>query len=97
LQGHGPLLILTLDADPRPSETLESAGEVAKSPGATVATTGILLPAFVFVAASAPVIPRLRRSLWWPTSTALMLRFRVNSAWLVLGGAVIGWIVKARS
>src|SRR5262249_10357960 len=31
--------------------------------GALVATVGIFLPAFVFVAASAPLIPRLRRSI----------------------------------
>lgn len=32
--------------------------------GALVATIGIFLPAFVFVALSAPVLPRLRRSRW---------------------------------
>ncbi len=32
--------------------------------GATVATAGIFLPAFVFVAASGPFVPRLRRSRW---------------------------------
>jgi len=31
-------------------------------PGALVATVGIFLPAFVYVAASAPILPRLRRS-----------------------------------
>ncbi|HEX6629488.1 MAG TPA: chromate efflux transporter [Gemmatimonadaceae bacterium] len=94
--------------------------------GAAVATLGIFLPAFVFVALSGPLVPRLRRS---PTAAAvldgvnvaslalmavvtwqlgraalvdpltvvlaalagvLLLRFRVNSAWLVLGGAVVG-------
>jgi chromate transporter len=94
--------------------------------GALVATLGIFLPAFVFVAATAPLIPRLRRS---PTAGAfldgvnvaslallvvvtwrlarvalvdvpaaalaacaavLLARFRVNSAWLVLGGALAG-------
>ena len=94
--------------------------------GAAVATAGIFLPAFVFVALSGPLIPRLRES---PTAGAvldgvnvaslalmavvtfelartafvdpvtvvlgvaaavLLTRFRVNSAWLVLGGAVAG-------
>ncbi len=94
--------------------------------GAVVATVGIFLPAFVFVALSGPIIPRLRRSpvagavldgvnvaslalmavVTWQlgraalidpltlglagVSAVLLLRFRVNSAWLVLGGAVIG-------
>ena len=31
--------------------------------GATLATVGIFLPAFIFVAISAPLVPRLRRSL----------------------------------
>jgi len=95
--------------------------------GAAVATVGIFLPAFVFVALSGPVVPRLRRS---PTAAAvldgvnvaslalmavvswqlgqaalvdpltvvlaavsavLLVRYRVNSAWLVVGGALVGW------
>jgi chromate transporter len=95
-------------------------------PGAAVATVGIFLPAFVFVAASGPLVPRLRRSetagafldgvnvaslalmavVTWQlghaaivdvatlmlavVSATVLLRFRVNSAWLVLGGALIG-------
>jgi chromate transporter len=35
---------------------------LAGVPGAVVATVGIFLPAFVFVAISGPLIPRLRRS-----------------------------------
>jgi chromate transporter len=35
---------------------------LGRTPGATLATVGIFLPAFVFVAASGPLIPRLRRS-----------------------------------
>ena len=35
---------------------------IAGGPGAAVATAGIFLPAFVFVAMSGPLIPRLRRS-----------------------------------
>jgi chromate transporter len=91
-----------------------------------VATVGIFLPAFVLVAVSGPLIPRLRQSrrvgafldgvvaaslalmgvVTWhlgrealrdlPTvllalaSAVLLLRFRVNSAWLVLAGAAVG-------
>jgi chromate transporter len=33
-------------------------------PGAAVATIGIFLPSFVFVALSNPIIPRIRQSLW---------------------------------
>ena len=94
--------------------------------GALVATLGIFLPAFVFVAATAPLVPRLRRSptagalldgvnvaslallvvVTWhlaraalvdlPTTTlaagaaVLLARYRVNSAWLVLGGSLVG-------
>lgn len=103
---------------------------LAGKTGAVVATVGIFLPAFVFVAISGPFLPRLRRSpvagsfldgvnvaslalmvtvTWYlgraalidvPTiilalaSAILLLRFRVNSAWLVLGGALIGVILK---
>ena len=98
-------------------------------PGAAIATAGIFLPSFVFVAISGPLVPRLRAS---PTAGAfldgvvvgslalmavvtfflaraaivdvptallaagsafLLLRFRLNSAWLVLGGALIGLAV----
>jgi chromate transporter len=94
--------------------------------GAAVATLGIFLPAFLFVAASGPLVPRFRRSrlaaafldgvnvaslalmavvtaylgrsalLDVPTvllalaSATLLLRFRMNSAWLVLFGALVG-------
>jgi chromate transporter len=100
-------------------------------PGAAVATVGIFLPAFVFVAISGPLVPRLRRS---PVagavldgvnaaslalmavvtarlgaaavvdavtvalallSAALLLHWRVNSAWLVGAGAAIGLAVTA--
>jgi chromate transporter len=96
------------------------------STGAIVATVGIFLPAFVFVAISVPLLPRLRRSptvgtfldgvnvaslalmavvTWqlgkaslvdWPSislaviAAFLLLRYKINSAWLVLGGAVVG-------
>lgn len=97
--------------------------------GALVATLGIFLPAFCFVALSGPLVPRIRRS---PTAGAfldgvnvaalslivvvtyqlgraslvdvktlliglitgfILFRFRVNSAWLVLGGGIVGWLV----
>jgi chromate transporter len=94
--------------------------------GAAVATIGIFLPAFVFVALSGPLVPKLRRSpvagaaldgvnvaslalmaaVTWQlgrsalpdlrsaavavAALVLLLRFRINSAWLVLGGGVIG-------
>jgi chromate transporter len=96
------------------------------APGAFVATAGIFLPSFVFVALSGPLVPRLRRSLTAGAfldgvnvgslalmavvtlslgraalvdfttaalavgSAVLLLRFRVNSAWLVLAGGVVG-------
>ena len=95
-------------------------------PGATLATAGIFLPAFVFVALTGPLIPRLRRSpvtsdlldglnvtslalmagVTWqlgrnaivdPFSALLsvaalflLLRFKVNAAWLVIGGGSLG-------
>jgi chromate transporter len=95
-------------------------------PGAVVATVGIFLPAFFFVAVSGPLVPRLRRS-WvagavldgvnvaslalmarvtWElgraavvdavtvglalVSALLLSRYRVNSVWLILGGAAVG-------
>lgn len=99
---------------------------VARVPGAIVATLGIFLPSFVFVALSSPFIPRLRRSPWaggfldganaasvalmamvtWElgraavvdgltaalalVATAVLLATRLNSAWLVAGGAAVG-------
>lgn len=96
---------------------------------ALLATLGIFLPAFVFVALSAPLLPALRRSptagafldgvqvaslalmavVTWAllrhavvdvgtaalaiTALLVLLRWRVNSAWLVLGGALVGpWL-----
>lgn len=96
------------------------------TPGALLATLGIFLPSFIFVALSSPIIPRLRRSPWvgglldgvnvaslalmtavtWqlgrasltdpPTtvvgliSFVLLFRYKVNTTWLIAGGAVIG-------
>lgn len=98
---------------------------VAGWPGAIVATVGIFLPSFLFVAAISPLIPRLRSSAlvaslldgvnvaalglmaavtWqlgqsaivdWLTAllaivaAVLLFRYKLNSAWLVLGGALI--------
>jgi chromate transporter len=95
-------------------------------PAALLATLGIFLPSFVFVAISYPFIPRMRRSPWlsalldgvnaaalglmaavtWQIGRAslvdpltvivalaalvLLLRFRVNSTWLIAGGAALG-------
>ena len=103
---------------------------IAGGRGAAVATAGIFLPAFVFVAASGPLIPRLRRSpaagaaldgvtvaslalmtvvTWqlgraalpdfvtWAIAIAslvLLLRFRVNSAWLVGAGLIGGLLIR---
>lgn len=97
--------------------------------GALVATAGIFLPSFIFVALSGPFVPRLRRSaaasafldgvnaaalglmavVTWtlarsslvdaPTfllgsvSLVLLMRFRVNTTWLIVGGALCGlWL-----
>jgi chromate transporter len=100
--------------------------------GAAASTLGIFLPAFVFVALSGPLVPRLRRSpvagafldgvnvaslalmavvsaqlarsavTDLPTaalalaSAVLLFRFRVNSSWLVLGGALVGLVFLGR-
>ena len=94
--------------------------------GALAATVGIFLPAFIFVALSSPLIPKLRASplagafldgvnvaslalmavvTWQLSVSALvdgltlaltaiaaagLIRWKINSAWLVLGGAGVG-------
>ncbi len=94
--------------------------------GAVVATVGIFLPAFFFVAMSGPLVRRLRHSpvagafldginvaslalmavVSWQlgreaivdfttaalavVSLILLMRLRLNSAWLVLGGGLVG-------
>jgi chromate transporter len=98
--------------------------------GAIVATVGIFLPGFVFVAIVYPLVPRLRASPWTAAfldganaaslglmaaiavqlgrtsigdpltaivaliAVVLLIRSQVNSAWLVLGGAVVGFVAK---
>ena len=98
--------------------------------GAGLATVGMFLPAFLYVAVTASVLPRLRKS---PTASAflngvnaaavalmafvgfqfaresvvtplaaviaavsavLAVRLKVNSAWLILAGAVCGLVAK---
>jgi chromate transporter len=56
---------------------------LAGVPGAAAATIGIFLPAFVFVAISGPLVPRLRRS---PLAGAVL--DGVNAASLALMGVV---------
>src|SRR5262245_34152515 len=99
-------------------------------PGALVATVGIFLPAFFFVAVSGSFVPRIRRSVtagavldginaaslslmamvtWrlgrealvdWTTfamlvvGLILLIRFRINSAWLALAGALFGLVFR---
>jgi chromate transporter len=99
--------------------------------GALAATIGIFVPAFFFVAVTAPLVPRMRRSatlgafldgvnaaslalmavVTWQLGRSavhdvftaalavaagvLLLRYRVNSSWLVLGGAALGWLARS--
>jgi chromate transporter len=99
--------------------------------GAALATVGIFLPAFFFVALSSPLIPKLRASpaagafldgvnvaslalmgvVTWQlarpalvdgltvglaiAAAVLLLRWRVNSTWLVLGGMLVGLMKSA--
>jgi chromate transporter len=56
---------------------------LAGGPGAAAATLGIFLPAFVFVASSGPLVPRLRRS-----AVAGAILDGVNAASLALMGVV---------
>ena len=96
------------------------------TPGAILATLGIFLPSFIFVAVSNPLIPKIRSSAWagalldgvnvaslglmaavsWQLGRAsltgpftiliaivsfvLLIRFKVNSTWLIAGGALAG-------
>jgi chromate transporter len=97
-------------------------------PGAILATLGIFLPSFVFVAISNPLIPKIRNSTWASglldgvnasalglmaavtvqlagssltdsytviiaiISLVLLLRYKINSTWLIAGGAIAGFV-----
>jgi chromate transporter len=99
-------------------------------PAALIATLGIFLPSYIFVAISNPIIPKLRESPWagslldgvivaslglmaavtfqlgqaslvdLPTliifalSAFLLFRYKVNTTWLIMGGALFGFIVS---
>lgn len=106
-------------------------GYVLAGPGgALAATAGIFLPAFVFVALSGPLVPRIRASrragafldgvnvaslalmgvvtvqlgraalIDIPAvalalvSALLLVRWKVNATWLILGGAVVGLMLN---
>jgi len=63
--------------------------------GGLTATLGIFLPAFVFVALSAPLLPRLRRS---PTAAALLdgvnvasLALMAGVTWFLARSAIASW------
>lgn len=98
--------------------------------GGILATVGIFLPSFIFVAISNPLIPKIRNSTWvrglldgvnvaslglmaavtwvlgkaslidWVTiliaaaSLFLLLRYKINSTWLIAGGALAGLITS---
>ena len=96
--------------------------------GALLATLGIFLPSFIFVAISNRLIPKIRNSVWAGSlldgvnasalglmsavtvqlarssltdfytitlsviSLILLLRYKINSSWLIAGGAIAGLI-----
>jgi chromate transporter len=98
-------------------------------PGALLATAGIFLPSFIFVAISNPIVPHLRESPWAGgfldgvnvaalglmaavtielaraafvdvitvgiaiVSAVLVMRYKVNTTWLILGSAALGLAV----
>jgi chromate transporter len=98
-------------------------------PGALLATLGIFLPSFIFVAISNPLIPRIRDSAWASSlldgvnasalglmaavtvqlgasslvdaftvvaalvSLFLLLRYKINTTWLIAAGATAGYVL----
>ena len=69
---------------------------VAGVPGAAVATVGIFLPSFVFVAASNPLIPKLRASRWAASfldgANAASLALMATVTWQLGRAAVVDWL-----
>lgn len=72
---------------------------IAGTPGALVATLGIFLPAFFFVAISHPLIPWLRRSPWaagfLDGVNAGSLGLMAAVTWRLAGAAVVDWLTGA--
>ena len=61
-----------------------------------MATLGIFLPAFVFVTwqlAGAALVD-VPSTFLAALAAALLLRYRLNSAWLVLGGSIVGLLLR---
>jgi chromate transporter len=103
---------------------------IASWPGAILATLGIFVPSFIFVALSHPLIPKIRGrrltgvlldgvnvaalglmlAVTWELARAaivdgvtvalalvagvLLIRYRVNSVWLVAGGGAVGIVYR---
>ena len=69
---------------------------VAGAGGAAAATLGIFLPAFVFVAASAPLLPRIRRSrvasAMLDAVNAASLALMAHVSWQLARAAVVDWL-----
>lgn len=99
-------------------------------PAALLATLGIFLPSFLFVAISNPLIPRIRNSSWAGSlldgvnaaalglmaavtlqlgraslvnlftmllcllAAVLLIRYKLNSTWLIAGGALAGLLIS---
>jgi chromate transporter len=104
--------------------------QIAGLAGAALATLGIFLPGFIFVAITNPFVPRIRKSPWLSAlldgvnvaaiglmaavtlelaraalvdvvtillaivAAVALIRFKINSTWLILGGAVVGLVYR---
>jgi len=72
---------------------------VAGVPGALLATLGIFLPSFVFVAASSPLIPRMRRSAWAGSFldgvNVASLGLMATVTWQLGRAALVDWVTLA--